>query len=529
MKINNAFKLSALAAALSVSGVSTAVTVNDNTHVNSDWIGAVDTSQTQYTDYGSKVKPWEFVEQIVSNEGIKGALRYDVEGTSYYQITISGDENPKLYTRSSEGFTELTGNDLAKAATAIAGKNPNFGGVTESTLSVEQQESVIKVVNQDKIEYGIKTEQREAGDVKGGLFDTDKNLIEDLDSIIPTTDPKLIQQKNVELGIITVKGSFDKNGNPIIDYAVQASSIAENGDIKYSNLTANGISTTGNVTAESMTLAGKDLQTSLDEKVSKLEIQNLNEAIIAGDQETLSAANNYTDSKAAETLTAANEYTDAKAVETLASANEYTDNKFSASVNYTDETAQLIREEIAVETARLDNNVTILDNKVTSEVSRLDQAVLSNQETSRYYTDTKATETLTAAQDFTKAEDAKTLEAAKAEDVKVLASANAYTDAQIGAFGSTASRLNKRINDVEETAYRGIAIALAAQQQIPNIGAGQFAVFGGVGHYEGESAGALGLAGVLADGRTSLSAALGAAGNGEVGGRVGLAYVFGGK
>ena len=82
---------------------------------------------------------------------------------------------------------------------------------------------------------------------------------------------------------------------------------------------------------------------------------------------------------------------------------------------------------------------------------------------------------------------------------------------------------------MQDTAYRGIAIALAAQQQVPNIGVGQFAVFGGVGHYEGETAGALGLAGVLPNGRTSLSAAFGAAGQGEVGGRVGVAYVFDAK
>ncbi|HQW54458.1 MAG TPA: YadA C-terminal domain-containing protein, partial [Acinetobacter sp.] len=71
-------------------------------------------------------------------------------------------------------------------------------------------------------------------------------------------------------------------------------------------------------------------------------------------------------------------------------------------------------------------------------------------------------------------------------------------------------------------------IALAAQQQVPNIKAGQIAVFGGVGHYEGESAGALGVVGALND-RLSMSAALGFAGGSEIGGRVGLAYVFGGN
>ena len=109
-------------------------------------------------------------------------------------------------------------------------------------------------------------------------------------------------------------------------------------------------------------------------------------------------------------------------------------------------------------------------------------------------------------------------------------------DKRLTEFNTTASNLNSRvdqlngrIDDVEETAYRGIAIALAAQQAIPNIGAGQTAVFGGVGHYEGESAGALGVASVFADGRTSVSAAVGFAGGNEVGGRVGVSYVFGGK
>ncbi|WP_160243442.1 YadA-like family protein [Acinetobacter indicus] len=102
-------------------------------------------------------------------------------------------------------------------------------------------------------------------------------------------------------------------------------------------------------------------------------------------------------------------------------------------------------------------------------------------------------------------------------------------DQHLTQFNSRVNQLNSRIDDVEKTAYRGVAIALAAQQQIPNIGAGQFAVFGGVGHYEGESAGALGVASVFADGRTSLSAALGFAGGNEVGGRVGVSYVFGGK
>ena len=99
----------------------------------------------------------------------------------------------------------------------------------------------------------------------------------------------------------------------------------------------------------------------------------------------------------------------------------------------------------------------------------------------------------------------------------------------MGQMRSYAADLNRRVNDVEEKAYAGVAIALAAQQPVPNIHPGQFAMFGGVGHYEGESAGALGIMSVLEDGRTSLSGALGVAGSGEVGGRVGVSYVFGGK
>lgn len=109
-------------------------------------------------------------------------------------------------------------------------------------------------------------------------------------------------------------------------------------------------------------------------------------------------------------------------------------------------------------------------------------------------------------------------------------------DARLTQFNATATelngrvdQLNNRIDDVEKTSYRGIAIALAAQQAIPNLSAGQTAVFGGAGMYKSEGAGALGVATVLADGRTSFSGALGVAGGGEVGGRVGVAYVFGGK
>ena len=94
---------------------------------------------------------------------------------------------------------------------------------------------------------------------------------------------------------------------------------------------------------------------------------------------------------------------------------------------------------------------------------------------------------------------------------------------------NTPFALGKRIDKVEKRAYRGTAIALAAQHPVPNVGAGQAAVYGGAGYYEGESAGALGVVGVLPGGRMSISSALGVAGNSEFGARFGIGYVFGGK
>jgi len=255
---------------------------------------------------------------------------------------------------------------------------------------------------------------------------------------------------------------------------------------------------TGNVTADSITLAGNDLATTIangdaatlasaknytDTTASALrdeaaaETVRVNQAIVDGDAATLASAKNYTDTTAstlrdeaaAETVRVNQAIADGDAA-TLASAN-----------GYTDATAITLRGEAAAETTRV--NQAIADGNT---------ATLTSANT---YTDSKAVETLSAA--------------------------NSYTNARV-------NQLNSRVDDVEKTAYRGIAIALAAQQAIPSIQPGQIAVFGGVGHYEGETAGAVGLVGALND-RTSLSAALGFAGGNEVGGRVGVAYVFGGK
>ncbi len=174
-------------------------------------------------------------------------------------------------------------------------------------------------------------------------------------------------------------------------------------------------------------------------------------------------------------------------------------------------TAATLRGEAAAETARV--NTAIVDGDVATLAA-------ANANTAS----TAATLRGEAA-----AETARVNTAIVDGDVATLTAANAYTNTQVSSVNSRVNQLNSRVDDVEKTSYRGIAIALAAQQQIPNIGAGQFAVFGGVGHYEGESAAALGVASVFADGRTSVSAAVGIAGSNEIGGRVGLSYVFGGK
>lgn len=87
-------------------------------------------------------------------------------------------------------------------------------------------------------------------------------------------------------------------------------------------------------------------------------------------------------------------------------------------------------------------------------------------------------------------------------------------------------QVSRRLDDIEKSAYRGVAIALAAQQAVPNIRSGQVALFAGVGHYEGETAGSVGVVTSFIANRISLSGAVGFAGGNEVGGRVGFSYSF---
>ncbi|KAA0934695.1 collagen-like triple helix repeat-containing protein [Psychrobacter sp. ANT_H59] len=114
--------------------------------------------------------------------------------------------------------------------------------------------------------------------------------------------------------------------------------------------------------------------------------------------------------------------------------------------------------------------------------------------------------------------------------LKAVTDANTYTDTKYdvlnNSFQNYSNGINRRVDDVEKTANSGVAISLATQQAIPNLQPGKVAVFGGVGHYEGESALAIGAATMLDNGRTSVSGAFGFA-DSKFGGRVGMSYIFG--
>jgi len=98
--------------------------------------------------------------------------------------------------------------------------------------------------------------------------------------------------------------------------------------------------------------------------------------------------------------------------------------------------------------------------------------------------------------------------------------------AEVKRLDGRIDQASRRLDDIEKSAYRGVAIALAAQQAVPNIRSGEIALFAGVGHYEGETAGSVGVVTSFIANRVSLSGAVGFAGGNEVGGRIGLSYSF---
>ena len=295
--------------------------------------------------------------------------------------------------------------------------------------------------------------------------------------------------------------------NPTEDYQLSISK-TDNGVTNSTTVNASGIST------GQITLAGQDLATT----------------IANGDAATLASANLYTDGQVAnEAAARAAADTQLQAnIDTEAATRSAADTALNTRVDTEAATRAaadvVLQDNINAEAVTRSAADTALNTRVDTEAATRAAADVVLQDNINAEAATRAAGLAAAATDR---------QAIRSEfangDVATLASANAYTNTQVANVNSRVNQLNTRVDDVEKTSYRGIAIALAAQQQIPNIGAGQFAVFGGVGHYEGESAGALGVASVFADGRTSVSAAVGFAGGNEVGGRVGVSYVFGGK
>ncbi len=152
-------------------------------------------------------------------------------------------------------------------------------------------------------------------------------------------------------------------------------------------------------------------------------------------QQTLGAANSYTDGKAAATLGAANAHTDAKAQETLSTANSYTDGKARDAVD-----------------------------------------------TAARYTDGKAGETLGAANAHTDV---------KAQET--LSSANRYADQRSGeTLGAANAYTDKRVDKLDKKVNRGLASTAALSGLFQPYGVGKFNLSTGVGGYRGESAVALG-------------------------------------
>ncbi|MFU8925902.1 YadA-like family protein [Acinetobacter puyangensis] len=301
--------------------------------------------------------------------------------------------------------------------------------------------------------------------------------------------------------------------------------------------------------AKARTDADTALQANIDAEATTRASEDaaIRTELAAGDAATLASANTYTDSSVAaeakartdadialqanidvEATTRASEdaviRTELAAGDaaTLASANTHTDSAVTTEAKARTDADTALQANIDAEAVTREAADKANATAIAKEVADR-QAAITTEATAR---ETGDAQTLTDAKAFTASTATTTLNSAKSytdtKATETLTAANAYTDTQV-------SRVSKKLDDVEKTAYRGVAIALAAQQQVPNIKPGQFAVFGGVGHYEGESAGALGVVSALADGRTSVSAALGVTGSGEVGGRVGVAYVFGGN
>jgi len=524
MKLNTAFKLSALAAALSVSATSFAGTNINTSGSVSPTFGTNINLNGNTTVAGNLSVNGTDVLVAISNEVTARAA-----ADTQLQTNINSEATARV-AADTQLQTNINSEATARAAADTAITDSIAAGVTTASLTVNgpsQLNGEVTVNNVkstqtiDVVGTPATTPTFGADANSDGRPDTLIQTKEQTDAVTVNTQSQVYNENN-----LTFSSKVEKGTTTTTDQYVAEITYDDNGVATYGSNTALGQTvaddlqvvaedliivgkesadsqtaltvrskdatgefetvvtskdvTTGNVLTETITLGGEDLATTLADESARVDA-----AIAAGDEATLTAANDYTDATAA-TLRSEAATESARLDQAIVDGDEAT--LASANAN-TASTAATLRDE------------------ATAEFARVNAAIVSG-----------SAETLSSAKTY-----------ADVGDTATLASANAYTNTQVANVNSRVSQLNSRIDDVEKTSYRGIAIALAAQQQIPNIGAGQFAVFGGVGHYEGESAAALGVASVFADGRTSVSAALGFAGGSEVGGRVGVSYVFGGE
>ena len=467
--------------------------------------------------------------------------RYDTIDGNGSPITIYETQSGGVstyYTINSGVATEYT--DATVIGTLGNTVAPTAGGTTQTQSVLNTTTATVKEVTDKAVTYGEIKTQQDAVTVNGTL-----NNNENINVNVGTGAPVDVNNQSVVTGIIGTA-----NGNNLYGTVATSKVTATDGTVTADNtttLTADGIvvadvvsgkSTIVNasgITTDTLIVGGTNVKDTLDAHTTAIagldnrvttEVGRLDGRVDAVDARVTANETAITtlDGRVTTEVNRLDGRIDTVAADTLNSANIYTDGKVAAEKTAREAADTALNTRVDTETAARTAADTALNTRVDTEAATRAAADVVLQDNINAEAATRTAGLAAAATD----RQAIRSEFAAA-DTATLASANAYTDTQVVNVNSRVNQLNSRVDDVEKTSYRGIAIALAAQQQIPNIGAGQFAVFGGVGHYEGETAGALGVASVFADGRTSVSAALGFAGGNEVGGRVGVSYVFGGK
>ena len=462
MKLHTAFKLSAVAVALTSTSMVFAATLDTNV-INSDlWVK--DNSELEFNKGQDKpAGDYQFVD-LGSSSAIKDINYDDGIGTNeLVQLYTGKDENGvdadvfiikgKQYVIEDQKLVDFKG---------TLGSFVNGGTANDFKDGIVSEEQIIKRLDSDNVTYGEKKVEKDQGiSLDLAVTDSQGNVISQPDLQAEGAGPSKEVSETVSLGIINATDAKQDK------YGVYAQKIEDGKVTAESKLTANGIETTGTIK-----INGKDVTAELKSANDKADTAN-----------TTANTAKTTAESAKELAVTANTTADA-AKELAETANTTADvaKELAGTANTT-----------AVEAKELAGTA----NTTAGEAKELAETANTSAEAA----DKKASETLKAVSGF---------------------------DDRIVDLNKRADQLNKRVDDVEKTAYRGVAIALAAQQNVPNIKPGQYAVFGGVGHYESESAFAMGVVGAINE-RTSISGAIGVAGGSEVGGRVGLSYVFGGK